>query len=444
MPFLRTLLPCPPAVQAAPPRVDPCGQALQAAQTAIAAVAKTARLSGAGVEALSRWTCWIAYAARQQREPHHHGSPAWQTVLPVDTRNATDNLVRILRRAGEPPHVARAAAGQAYEQDFLCGGMAGPETYAPLLGAGTPALPAHAGPFEILPTWAQEIALFAANLAGKDMATIRNLSGLDLRWLRGYFADFGGCDLSGCDFSHADLRGARLRHAITDHARFDHALRDPAPSIGRRAYPRMALADTVLDIRGKKLSAHGACTVDFLGDKEILRVLPFVSVRQVDGIEVGYIRDGKTLIQQQGLRGCAAAAAAMLIADRGRPFNANALHETNPNNNDGIRRAIERAGLEAITTAVSTLDVLAEQIAQAGPAKIGVGDDQLGLHALIIDSVDLAASLAQLRDPFHGWAVIVALDALTRRLYFPTSIIQARLPDTPPSDLRPFNPATKA
>jgi hypothetical protein len=399
-----------------------------AAKTCIVAIAHAARLSAAGVEALSRWACWAVYAAERENDPDYHASPAWRTVLPVDKRNAPDNLARILRRAGEPERVAREAAERAYSRHKLLGGMPLPSaTYAPLLGAGTPRLPPYAVSFETLPTWAQEMALYAANLAGKDMVAIPDLRGLDLRWLRAYFADFSGCDLSGCDFSHADLRGACLQHTIKTNTRFDHALRGVAPSLAHRSHPRLGETDTYIEKNGKTVSGHGAGR--FLRDKEILRVLPFARVEQREGIEIGYLEDGKPVIQQQGLRGCAAAAAAMLIVDYGRPFDGYAVRTSNPGDDDSIRLDIERAGLVPITAEAASMEMLALQLERCGSATVSAGDRELGSHAVVVDDVDLAASRAQLRDPFHGWALIIPLNAFRRRLHFPTTLIHAALPD---------------
>lgn len=412
--------PCPPS--------EPGDQALLSAQTAIAAIARTARMSPAGVEALSRWTCWVAYATQQAKDPHQLAWPAWRAVLPVDRDHAPDNLMRVLLRAGEPKKAAREAAELAYRQEnFLAGDMQPYKTYEPLLGIGTPRLPGHAAMFETLPTWGKEMALSAANLTGKDLVMILELRGLRLSWLRAYFVNFGDLDLSGCDFSHADLRGASLRHAMTEHAVFDHAMRGDAPSLQARCWPGPGWAPRPASIEiveiGKKSRTHGAAS--FLLDEEILHVLPFQFVEQHNGIEVARMEDGKVVIQQYGLSGSAAAVAAMLVADHGRPFDAHAVRAGDAASNNDIRRDIERANLEAITKGVDSIETLAEQIAKDGPAKVSVADKELGWHQVIIDDVDMTRSRARLRDPFHGWGVIIPLQALTCRLHFPTAMIQA-------------------
>lgn len=59
----------------------------------------------------------------------------------------------------------------------------------------------------------------------------------------------------------------------------------------------------------------------------------------------------------------------------------------------------------------------------AGPAEIGIFDLDMGNHSIILDG-----SKAHVRDPYHGWAITISLNALTSRIRFPDRIIQALRP----------------
>ncbi|AOB32126.1 hypothetical protein AKI39_17500 [Bordetella sp. H567] len=387
-------------------------------------------LGETGRQALKQWTTWTAYVATlTDADPHLAQLPGWNVVLPIDQAATADNLRRLLLRAGEPPGVAREAA-QAFcaRPPFPRATDAAAYRQACLEWLGGQ-LPAHALAFEALPDWTRTVALYAANLVGRDCRGMPGLRGLDLRYLCATHANFGGCDLGGCDFSKADVRGTDFSRADITDARFDDDATLLQVARENRSVPPIALGDTRHVYRnGRTCSDHGSTQV--FDDDEILFVEPLAWRGEVDDIAIGRTHDGRNVVQQQSTRGCTAASTAMLILDQGFDFDPDQLRYRNMAIDERLHGDIRRAGLQVLQTQVDSMQALAAQVKAAGPAEIGVFDLEIGSHSIILDAVDLDGGKAQVRDPYHGWAITIALNALTKRFSFPDRTIQAIQPQT--------------
>ncbi|CAM3807302.1 Pentapeptide repeat-containing protein [Bordetella sputigena] len=222
---LATFIPC--CVSRPPDETDSIAN-LRDIECAIKSVAKSTGLSRAGREALLQWTGWGIYAtAMSIQDPHLGNQPGWHIVLPYDQAAAKDNLHRFLQRAGELLPAALAATKAYYEHSlipdnedaFLDFDEPGPDFKALKTTLRTESgkerlralpvkdLPRHAVPFDTLPAWAVETALFSTNLVGKDCHGM-SLKGLDLRYLHAPGIDLEGADVTHTNFFEANLFGA--------------------------------------------------------------------------------------------------------------------------------------------------------------------------------------------------------------------------------------------
>ncbi|ANN67988.1 pentapeptide repeat-containing protein [Bordetella bronchialis] len=214
---------------------DTGDRAAREIEKTIKALAKATGLGREGRQALLQWTSWGIYAAALAvRDPHLLAQDGWNAVLPLTHQAGGDRLRLFLLRAGEPPRAAQDAAQAFYRQGLIPTDddvvMALRDDHRALLQLNAmlregawqewlgrlPAtdLPPHAVPFETLPAWARETALFASDMAGKDCSHMRGLNGLDLRYLHAPGINLEGCDLSGTNFHQADLQGARWHNTL--------------------------------------------------------------------------------------------------------------------------------------------------------------------------------------------------------------------------------------
>ncbi|AOB32124.1 hypothetical protein AKI39_17490 [Bordetella sp. H567] len=379
------------------------------------------------MQALTQWTCWLSYATAQSKIPHITDDPGWKLVLPIDAKHAQEHLYRLLLRAGEPPDTALETAMACY-----------PFMYVPMLESrllprplkcvqrpqdgiadfAAKDLPAHAVPFASLPTWAREVALFATDLTEKSLSGMEGLNGLDLRYLSAYGVDIGDRNLEDSGLSNADMRRANMSRTNVDDRHMQGATSSPVEGTLKRSYPGSSLFDPA----GAVMDPRKVQKEDFLHDREILRVIPGTQTRQVGGLDIRYTEDGKSIIQQQTLWGSSAAVSAMLIADRGGEINVEQLLSRGDANDKQVLMDIKAAGMHPVTVQIDSLRMLADRLAAAGPAIVSL-DDEIKGHYIIVDTVDLERHVAQLRDPFHGWAVIIPLVAFTSRWKNPNPTI---------------------
>lgn len=222
--------------------------------------------------------------------------------------------------------------------------------------------------------------------------------------------------------------------ASTKQAAAQKADNDPRKN---RRHPPLSQVDTVrVDHLGKTASAHGQG--DLFKDKEIVEVHQVVDKQLISNdppekkpqdnnfelsnpfathfspVYVEYSNNRKAIIQQQAIRGCTAAAAAMLIVDMGGQCNVDTLRMRNLGDKDHICRDIRKAGFTPLLTErVKSISQIRKAIEENGPAIVSI-DGELGGHVIVVDYID--DKIARLRDPYHGWEISVSIQALRKRI----------------------------
>ncbi len=111
---------------------------------------------------------------------------------------------------------------------------------------------------------------------------------------------------------------------------------------------------------------------------------------------VKYTSHGKAIIQQQAVRGCTAAVAAMLIIDLKGKCDLHSLYATNLGNRESIEREFRKAQFEPQISFIKTMKEL-EKIVSVGSVMIDIVDPTLGNHEIVIDALDQTS--VRLRDP---------------------------------------------
>jgi hypothetical protein len=97
----------------------------------------------------------------------------------------------------------------------------------------------------------------------------------------------------------------------------------------------------------------------------------------------------------------------------------------NIGHDDDVIRDLERHGLEAIKSRVTSLEELQSKIVEHG-CSAHVCVDSCGGHVIVVDWV--GDDHVEIRDPFHGWAVALTKEAFLRSWQPANPIIQARRP----------------
>lgn len=189
-----------------------------------------------------------------------------------------------------------------------------------------------------------------------------------------------------------------------------------------RRYPPLGRKDTIIIRPGQSArSIYESSFAPFIQDSEILHIHP-LQPAHLRGLSYG-LSEGLAVIQQQGVRGCTAASAEMLIHDRlgSGAVSVDHLQNTNLGDSSSISARISRTGLRPLVTTLHSgdrrnfLEQLAAAVVQHGPASLGI-EGEIGGHNIVLDQVDLQNNRATLRDPWHGWRITISVDSLYQRL----------------------------
>ncbi len=167
------------------------------------------------------------------------------------------------------------------------------------------------------------------------------------------------------------------------------------------------------------MSSHG-CGLSYK-DSEIFGVVPLEGLNdEEDTLYRGKTPEGKFVVSQNGVRGCVAGCASMIVSDAlGRYVRPDAM---NLGDSDNIRKIVQKNGLQHATTAVENFNQLKKALIQNGSACIGV--KTVGGHEVVIDKV-LDGDRVQIRDPYHGWCVVVEKEAFIKSIRsFPLNLLQ--------------------
>jgi hypothetical protein len=124
----------------------------------------------------------------------------------------------------------------------------------------------------------------------------------------------------------------------------------------------------------------------------------------------------KPIILQQGVSGCTAAAAAMLIMDAGGKPSIRELLNRNLGFDDNIMTDIREAKLNPINTETGkNLKELRELLIKNNSSAIVSVGGEADNHVLVVDAISKDLSQVRVRDPFHGWEITVTAEAFLRR-----------------------------
>jgi len=116
----------------------------------------------------------------------------------------------------------------------------------------------------------------------------------------------------------------------------------------------------------------------------------------------------KHVILQKGVRGCVAAAAAMVASDCiGKGIEARYM---NIGHDQDVCNILREHKLEPVITERVAFGSLQAILEKGGPAYISV--TTVGGHAIVVDKV--LEEGVQLRDPYHGWQIVVTKDAFIK------------------------------
>ena len=174
---------------------------------------------------------------------------------------------------------------------------------------------------------------------------------------------------------------------------------------------------------------------DDFSDDTILQVNEFVKIEEqlIDGIpfQLHYTKNNKAIIMQEVLTGCTAGASSMLIVDNGKLPKAADLLNRKAANFKKIALDIQAAGLETLLTPVASLgrslEKLREQILKHGPAYVRVKKPNTSGHAILVDEISQDLKKVRIRDPWHGWEIIIKAEAFKE--YWYNSLNQAEADD---------------
>ena len=233
----------------------------------------------------------------------------------------------------------------------------------------------------------------------------------------------------------ADLGSAEFRDkGILTAARYADDFRHIA-TVSIRDYPQGSLCDTMMfrpDMEGRSPYKNDATGTLFFQNDEIYSVdtryvgavMHKVSDRDGHG-EVPYAvdSDGRAVIQQYGMRGCGAAALAMMQIDNGVSPSLRNLLDTNLSHLDSLTETLRRNGLSAVYEMIPLYQLhdkhewwnrVENIIEEHGSAMCSISGE-IGGHLIVVDKFSLDDDYAKVRDPYHGWSIELSAKSLVER-----------------------------
>lgn len=189
-----------------------------------------------------------------------------------------------------------------------------------------------------------------------------------------------------------------------------------------RSHPPISIVDEIHIVNGKIVSRYDR-SKNFLTHVKMHPFERIVPLENGSSVKVGYTRNGKAVIQQQAVRGCSAAVAAMLIVDNGGKYDEKDLILRNLGSQVTIGAEIRAVGLSEVQIVVNSLSDLQSEIQRNGSAVVGVRAS-FGGHFIIVDH--LTAAEARIRDPWHGWEVTIPINELSTIFEKGQTITQVR------------------
>lgn len=125
---------------------------------------------------------------------------------------------------------------------------------------------------------------------------------------------------------------------------------------------------------------------------------------------------GKHVILQQSAGSCAPSCVAMLVLDKGKSPNYEAIRFTSGTWTEHLVKWVNQAGFGCEISGIpleNKIEFLSKKVSELGSGILSISHPEMGTHAIILDEISAEKNEAVIRDPFHGWMVTMKLDVLT-------------------------------
>lgn len=211
-------------------------------------------------------------------------------------------------------------------------------------------------------------------------------------------------------------------------------------AVSLREYPRGGTLDTVC-FDGSTSHSYAKDPTGFLVFQN--RDVVSVELRPVgefphrfEKLPVGVTSDGRHVIQQSGMQGCVGAATNMVMMDFGRAPDLYRQYESHFDNDNDILKTLTRAGLhgeivefprrfgpggrelnpvEQLRVIEARVELL-ERLTASGKGILLGANSEVGGHQIVLDRFSYRDDRATVRDPLHGWSIVVHAKSILSRL----------------------------
>lgn len=168
-------------------------------------------------------------------------------------------------------------------------------------------------------------------------------------------------------------------------------------------------------------SAYGKQAPTYFFENEDIvdyhRVIKEIPLEKASSIFAEITDRKKHLIQQLGIHGCTAAATAMLLIDSEEEVDIRSFKERKFGTASQMVLDIEKGKKRALLTQIpEKLEGLRTHIDKFGSAILPINDRKIGGHVIVLDNISPDLLLAEIRDPYHGWAITVKASVLWEKI----------------------------
>ena len=198
-----------------------------------------------------------------------------------------------------------------------------------------------------------------------------------------------------------------------------------------RKHPPLSVSDSAFFFRNSAGSITACSThreANVFYDDEIITTHPTIRTESIgDRIIATFSEHNKAIIQQQSIRGCTAATAAMLIMDHGGQPDLNRFRQDTLGNTETISDDIRAARkTPSVGLGGKNIQELRIKILEGGAAIVSICDPEIGGHSIVVDDISPDCTKIRLRDPYHGWEICVKAAAFVLRWSSASPIVQIR------------------
>ncbi|MEI6242524.1 MAG: hypothetical protein WCP39_03860, partial [Chlamydiota bacterium] len=156
-------------------------------------------------------------------------------------------------------------------------------------------------------------------------------------------------------------------------------------------------------------------------EEEILPALINIQLQAI-----AFTESNRHVILQQAGKSCVPTCIGMLVLDHKKTPNYKAIKETNLADNKQAIEWIKEAGLTPKMTEIPNVgnkaEFLVKCLQENGSGKLSIDHPEICGHGIVLDEISIENNTAMIRDPSHGWALTIKLNALLS--WNPSSLIQ--------------------